>query len=157
MPEDSRNNLPEGYILVEGSYPSIEDYLHLRVVNGLTPKNREQAAGAFKGGWYGAFIVHESEPTRAVAMGRVVGDGGWYFLIADMATLPSHQRKGLGDVILKHLLATIEARAPVGKLFVNLVADPPGKRLYLKNGFEEFPAGQHSGMGKLIEVRGREA
>ena len=30
------------------------------------------------------------------ARGRVIGDGGWYFHIADMATLPEHQGRGLG-------------------------------------------------------------
>jgi GNAT superfamily N-acetyltransferase len=72
-----------------------------------------------------------------------------------MATLPEHQRKGLGDVVLKKLLATIEARAAVGTAYVNLVADPPGRRLYAKNGFEEcMPAGL--GMGQLIKVPRRE-
>ncbi|WP_370260313.1 hypothetical protein [Cryobacterium sp. TMT3-29-2] len=29
-------------------------------------------------------------------MGRIIGDGGWYFHIADMATLPEFQGRGLG-------------------------------------------------------------
>jgi len=33
-------------------------------------------------------------------MGRVIGDGGWYFHIVDMAVLPEHQRRGLGDAVL---------------------------------------------------------
>lgn len=44
-------------------------------------------------------------------MGRIIGDGGWYFLIADMATLPEHQRKGLGSVVMKHLLAYIRVKS----------------------------------------------
>ena len=68
-------------------------------------------------------------------MGRIIGDGGWYFHIADMAVLPEHQRKGLGDVILKTLLAKIRAEAPEGKPYVNLFADKPGLKLYARNGF----------------------
>ena len=49
-----------------------------------------------------------------VGMGRIIGDGGWYFYIADMAVLPDHQLKGLEDVILKTLLARIRREAPRG-------------------------------------------
>ena len=70
-------------------------------------------------------------------MGRVIGDGGWYFLIADMATLPDHQRRGLGDAILKRLLAKIKAEAAPGEAYVTLMADEPGRKLYQKHGFVE--------------------
>jgi GNAT superfamily N-acetyltransferase len=73
-------------------------------------------------------------------MGRIIGDGGWYFHIADMATLPGHQRKGLGKVILKELLARIKAQAPVGEgnePYITLLADGPGRKLYEGFGFEQ--------------------
>ncbi|KAI0430673.1 hypothetical protein F5Y09DRAFT_306930 [Xylaria sp. FL1042] len=145
-------NLPAGYVLVEGC-PSVDDYLALRAVC-VTPKTPEQASAAMKGTWYGVYVVEEAAPTKAVAMGRVVGDGGWYFLIADMVTLPEHQKKGLGDVILKQLLATIKARATRGTAYVTLGADPPGRRLYEKNGFEETMP-QVSGMSLLVECEGQ--
>ncbi|KAI1425051.1 hypothetical protein F5Y12DRAFT_784979 [Xylaria sp. FL1777] len=147
------NNLPKGYALVEG-FPSVEDYLHLRSVC-ITPKTPEQAAGCCKGSWYGVYIVEEAAPTKPVAMGRVVGDGAWYFLIADMVTLPEHQRKGLGDVILKQLLATIKARAAKGTTYVTLGADEPGRKLYLKNGFQETMP-KVMGMSLLVESEGLE-
>ncbi|KAH6630118.1 hypothetical protein B0J18DRAFT_420254, partial [Chaetomium sp. MPI-SDFR-AT-0129] len=84
-----------------------------------------------------------------VAMGRVIGDGGWYFLIADMAVLPEHQRKGLGDAVLKQLLEHIRTHAPRDEdengawPYVTLFADGPGRKLYKKNGFvESLPIGQ---------------
>jgi len=67
-------------------------------------------------------------------MGRVLGDGGWYFHVIDMAVLPEHQRRGLGDVILTALLDRIRDQAPKGA-FVNLLADPPGVALYARHGF----------------------
>lgn len=71
-------------------------------------------------------------------MGRVIGDGGWYFHIADMAVHPQHQRKGLGDVILKTLLKQIKHEAPPdGKPYISLFADEAGRRLYSKNGFQD--------------------
>ncbi|KAI1322126.1 hypothetical protein F5Y16DRAFT_387392 [Xylariaceae sp. FL0255] len=101
------------YILVEG-YPSVEDYNHLRTASGLTPKNVSQASVALQGSWYGVYAAEEATPTKAVAMGRIIGDGGWYFLVADMATLLEHQRKGLGGAILKKLFARVKSQAAEG-------------------------------------------
>jgi ribosomal protein S18 acetylase RimI-like enzyme len=69
-------------------------------------------------------------------MGRVIGDGGWYFHIADMATLPEHQGRGLGRRVLADLLAQITEAAP-GEPYVTLMADAPGRRLYESMGFVE--------------------
>lgn len=71
-----------------------------------------------------------------VGMGRVIGDGGWYFHIVDMAVLPAHQRQGIGDAVLTHLLDEIRQAAP-DDAFVSLMADPPGRRLYARHGFSE--------------------
>ena len=67
-------------------------------------------------------------------MGRMLGDGGWYFHVIDMAVLPEHQRRGIGDAILTWLLSQVRQRAPAGAI-VNLIADPPGRRLYERRGF----------------------
>ena len=129
----SADNSPAGYVIHEG-YPSVDDYVKLRTESGLTPTNAAQAAGAVKGSWYGCYAATADDPQRAVAMGRVIGDGAWYFVIADMTTLPEHQRKGLGDAILKRLLAKIKADSAPGNAYVTLMADEPGRRLYQKNG-----------------------
>jgi ribosomal protein S18 acetylase RimI-like enzyme len=47
-------------------------------------------------------------------MGRVLGDGGWYFHLVDMAVLPEHQRRGLGDAVMATLLERIRRQAPPG-------------------------------------------
>ncbi|KAI0437762.1 hypothetical protein F4803DRAFT_129825 [Xylaria telfairii] len=146
------NDLPTGYVLVEG-YPLVEDYVHLRTASGLTPKNAEQARGAINGSWYGVYVAEEAAPTRAIAMGRIIGDGGWYFLIADMATLPEHQRKGLGNAIMTKLLARVRSQAPKGTAYVVLGADLPGRRLYAKHGFRDTMPSE-MGMGLRVEAPG---
>ncbi|KAE8374517.1 hypothetical protein BDV26DRAFT_284190 [Aspergillus bertholletiae] len=124
--------LPPGYILRQG-YPPVQDYMHLRSASGLSPQSAAQAEASIRGSWYGCYITYKTGPTTTntdtdpdiphtnettttneaiVGMGRVIGDGGWYFHIADMAVLPDHQRKGLGDVILKDLLSRIRSLAP---------------------------------------------
>lgn len=124
--------IPDGYALTPGP-PSIEDYLALRELSGLTPKRREQAVAGLPGSWAAVHVVHDG---GAVAMGRVIGDGGWYFHVVDMAVLPEHQRRGLGDAVLTALVDEIRSRAPAGA-WVTLMADPPGRRLYARHGFTE--------------------
>lgn len=77
-------------------------------------------------------------------MGRIIGDGGWYFHVADMATLPDHQMKGLGKAIVRELLGFIKANAPAGpgsEPYVTLLADGPGRKLYQEFGFSETAPG----------------
>ncbi|GAA1160481.1 GNAT family N-acetyltransferase [Nocardioides aquiterrae] len=113
--------------------PNLQDYLHLRAASGLTPKSAAEGQGALAGSWCWSVVQRGG---RAVAMGRVIGDGGWYFHIADMATLPEHQGRGLGRRVLDDLLAQISAAAPAAP-YVTLMADAPGRRLYESMGFVE--------------------
>ncbi|MBL0747722.1 GNAT family N-acetyltransferase [Nocardioides baculatus] len=113
--------------------PSLEDYLHLRSASGLSPKTEAQGSGALVGTWCWSVVRRGG---RAVAMGRVIGDGGWYFHIADMATLPEHQGRGLGRRVLADLVAQIDEATPDGA-YVTLMADAPGRRLYESAGFVE--------------------
>jgi ribosomal protein S18 acetylase RimI-like enzyme len=121
-----------GYRL-EMATPPVRDYLRLRQEAGLSPKTEEQAAAALPGSWAACHVVEEADD-EIVGMGRLLGDGGWYFHVVDMAVLPRHQRRGLGDAVLSALLARIRDLAPSGA-YVNLLADPPGRRLYERHGF----------------------
>ncbi len=109
------------------------EYVALRNDAGLSPRRPDQAAAALEGSWCAVHVVHEEEG-RPVGMGRVIGDGGWYFHLVDLAVLPEHRRRGLGDLILTALVTHIKHEAPSGA-FVNLLADPPGRRLYSRHGF----------------------
>jgi GNAT superfamily N-acetyltransferase len=124
--------LPAGYRLADGP-PAVADYLLLRERAGLSPRREDQAQAALGGSWAAVHVLYEVE-VKTVGMGRLLGDGGWYFHVVDMAVLPEHQRRGLGDVILAVLLERIRREAPAGA-FVNLIADPPGRRLYSRHGF----------------------
>jgi GNAT superfamily N-acetyltransferase len=111
--------------------PAVEEYLRLRTQSGLTPKTAAQARPALANSWAWAHVRVDGQ---AVAMGRVIGDGGWYFHIADMATLPAFQKRGYGRAILQALLGRITAEAP-GQPWVTLFADAPGVPLYSNAGF----------------------
>jgi ribosomal protein S18 acetylase RimI-like enzyme len=123
--------LPEGYRLVNGA-PSIDDYLALRARSGLSPKTRPQAEIAVGGAWAAVHVVDRDG--ASVGMGRVIGDGGWYFHIIDMAVLPDHQGRGIGDAVLRWLVDRIQSQAPPDP-YITLFADEPGRRLYARHGF----------------------
>jgi ribosomal protein S18 acetylase RimI-like enzyme len=124
---------PSGYRVVDGP-PPVDTYVALRRDAGLSPATPEQAAAALAGGWYACHVVDAGG--QVVGMGRLIGDGGWYFHVVDMAVSPAHQRRGLGDAVLTRLLDEVRTTAPPGA-YVSLIADPPGRRLYERHGFEE--------------------
>lgn len=119
--------------------PALEDYRRLRAESGLSPKTLEQARAGLHGAWAAVHVVDDASGTT-VGMGRVLGDGGWYFHIVDMAVLPSHQRRGIGAAVLAALLAEIRDRAPADP-YVTLMADVPGRALYRRFGFVETAPG----------------
>jgi ribosomal protein S18 acetylase RimI-like enzyme len=125
---------PETYAL-HGGAPSPSDYVRLRRDSGLTPRTLEQAELALPGSWAACHVVDVADGTT-VGMGRLIGDGGWYFHVVDMAVLPAHQRRGIGDAVLTWLLERVREGAPPDA-FVSLMADPPGRRLYARHGFTE--------------------
>ncbi|KUI56132.1 hypothetical protein VP1G_03541 [Cytospora mali] len=152
-----QGKLPPGYTIQPGT-PSVPEYRNLRKSAGLSPVTEAQGACVASGSWYGCHITYHgldaqgSGQPQVVAMGRIIGDGGWYFHIADMATLPEHQRKGLGGIILKHLLGHIKDNSPEdGKPYISLFADPPGRRLYEKHGFVAGERFDELGMVMVME------
>jgi GNAT superfamily N-acetyltransferase len=125
---------PERHALRPG-VPTPTDYLKLRRDSDLTPRTLEQAKLALSGSWAACRVVDVADGAT-VGMGRLIGDGGWYFHVADMAVLPAHQRRGIGNWVLTWLLAQVREEAPPDA-FVSLMADPPGRRLYASHGFTE--------------------
>jgi GNAT superfamily N-acetyltransferase len=138
--------LPEGYTFTVGP-PDTASYLRLRKESGLSGVTEEQASAAMKGSTQCVHVSHDITGEIA-GMGRFFGDGGWYFIIADMAVLPSHQKKGLGNVILDYLMETIRIQAPAGGAYVSLMADPPGRKLYRNHGFVQTD--EELGMWKMV-------
>ena len=138
--------LPEGYQL-EAGLPDVETYRHLREVSGLSTRTQAQAEPVAAGSWTACHVLDSGG--TPVAMGRVIGDGGWYFHIADIATHPEHQRRGLGAAVVLHLLEAIRTLAP-DEPYITLLADAPGRSLYERLGFRE--SAPHS-VGMVFDVK----
>jgi ribosomal protein S18 acetylase RimI-like enzyme len=142
--------LASGYRLVNGP-PAVGDYLSLRSRAGLSPKSQQQGEAAVRGSWCAVHVRDGAGVT--VGMGRVIGDGGWYFHIVDMAVLPEHQRRGIGDAMLTSLIERIHAVAPP-EPYITLLADEPGRRLYARHGFVAT-APQSIGMKRVVRDAAR--
>ncbi len=121
-----------GYVLQE-RFPGTEDYRRLRVAAGLSPRSAGAAARGLPNTLFGVSILHAD---RVVGMGRIIGDGGCFFTVVDIAVEPAHQKRGLGKRIMSALDAWLRENAPVSSS-VSLFADGEAKRLYAQYGFVE--------------------
>ena len=118
--------MTDGYQLVVAT-PSADDYRRLRVAAGLSPKS----AGLPNT----LFAVQIRKEGEVVGMGRVVGDGGLFYQVVDIAVEPAHQGQGLGKAIVERIVDHLRQTAPVGA-YVSLIADGEAWRLYAQYGFK---------------------
>ena len=110
--------------------PAVEDYVRIRREAGLGLKSTAAAAKGLPNSLFSVTVVYQG---RAVGMGRVIGDGGCFFEVVDIAVVPEHRGKGLGRKIMREIMSFIEANAPPGA-YVSLITDKPA--FYRKFGFE---------------------
>lgn len=111
--------------------PAIATYQHLRVAAGLSAKS---TAAAAKGLPNSLFAVQILQGDEVVGMGRIIGDGGCFFQVVDIAVLPAHQGKGLGKLIMREIMQFIETEVPQSA-YVSLIADGQAQNLYAQFGF----------------------
>ena len=82
---------------------------------------------------------------QRVGVGRVVGDGGCFFEVVDIAVLPEHQGKGVGRLIMDAIMAYLHAHAP-SSAYVSLMADHGTPAFYERFGFTRAEAPRAAGM-----------
>ncbi len=70
---------------------------------------------------------------------------GVFFEITDIAVLPAHQKKGVGDMIMRALMEYLHANAPK-TAYVSLMADHGTPRFYQRYGFSCAELPKASGM-----------
>ena len=76
----------------------------------------------------------------------MIGDGGCFFQLVDMAVLPAHQGKGVGKIIMKELKEWMNKNVPETGV-VLLFADRPANHLYKQYGFVETEGLARSSVG----------
>lgn len=129
---DHEDDAQTGYVLLEG-FPDAIDYALLRSAAGLSRKAPEAAARGVGGTLHGVRVLRRGE---LIGMGRIIGDGGCFYFVVDIAVAPAHQGRGLGKRIMAALDAWLRANAPE-TAHVALFADGEARHLYAKYGFTE--------------------
>ena len=112
--------------------PAIATYQLLRVAAGMSAKS---TAAAAKGLPNSLFAVQVLLGDEVVGMGRIIGDGGCFFQVTDIAVLPAHQGKGLGKRIMREIMQFIETDVPQSA-YLSLIADGQAQELYAQFGFK---------------------
>lgn len=133
----------DGYELAAET-PALEDYLRLRIVAGLTPKTEAAAIAGLPGTWFAVVVRRQG---HAVGMGRIIGDGGLFFQIVDVAIEPAHQGLGLGKAIMAALMDRLSRDARGA--YVSLIADGEAHHLYSQYGFA-LTTPRSVGMAQII-------
>lgn len=126
--------------------PTTDDYIRIRCSAGLSLKSHEAASVGLSNSIYCVCVYFEEEP---VGIGRIIGDGGCFFEIVDIAVLPQHQKKGLGDMIMRALMDYLHANAP-DTAYVSLMADHGTPEFYKRFGFEASIPPVKAGMALRI-------
>ena len=81
-------------------------------------------------------------------MGRIVGDGGLFLFVVDIAVTPAWQGRGWGRRIMAALVEQLRVRAPA-RAMVGLIADGTAFRLYEQFGFRLVAPAAH---GMLLRL-----
>ena len=114
-------------------FPGVDDYRRLRALAGMSPRTRQAAERGLPNTLYGVSLLRDGE---VVGMGRIIGDGGCFYTVVDIAVAPAYQGQGHGRRIMDALDAWLRANAQ-SSAFVTLVADGDARHLYAKYGFAE--------------------
>lgn len=109
--------------------PNARDYCDLRIKCGLSAKEYESVKNALSKSIYAVQIIHEG---KMIGMGRIIGDGGCFVQVTDIAVDPEYQKQGLSKMIMENIMAYIDQYIPKS-CFVTLFADVD--YLYQKYGF----------------------
>ncbi|MBO0143712.1 GNAT family N-acetyltransferase [Agrobacterium sp. Ap1] len=120
--------------------------MRLRQNAGLTPFSRAAAEIGLAGTVFAVVVVVDGQ---VIGMGRLIGDGGCFFQITDVAVQPDHQGRGLGKAIMTAIMEYVNTMLPK-TAYVSLIADVPANKLYEQFGFRET-APRSVGMSYIVK------
>ncbi|HKM34437.1 MAG TPA: GNAT family N-acetyltransferase [Lachnospiraceae bacterium] len=111
-----------------------EDFVRLRVATGFAEIPIDHAKKALKNGLLNVSVIYNGE---LVGMGRLVGDGAMYWYLQEILVLPKYQRKGIGTMIINHLVDYVKTSSTTG-LFTTIggVSAKGKEPFYEKMGFD---------------------
>ena len=121
--------------------PSVEQFRELRRDAGLSAFSPMATQIALENTLHGVWLRRED---RLIGMGRLIGDGGCFAHVTDIAVHPDYQQQGFGRKIVSRLMQWADSNLPSG-CYISLIADPGAEKLYEKQGFS-----MRTGMARLV-------
>ncbi len=116
---------------------SAADYLALRATTDWRPVPTEQASRGVANSLYGVTAFDGQTP---VGMGRIVGDGGYIYIIVDVVVHPDYQGQGIGRGLMRRMLAFTRRGLKDGEFILLHLMSVKGKeKFYEKFGFIARP------------------
>jgi GNAT superfamily N-acetyltransferase len=125
-----------------------EDYDALRTAVGWSSYEKAQIE---EGLAKSLFIIVGYHQEKAIAMGRVIGDGMLAFYIQDVIVLPEFQGNGIGTQIMKRIMEYIDSRS-VNSSSIGLMAATGKDAFYEGFGFVRRP-NEKMGSGMSLWVK----
>lgn len=122
------------YTIIERT-PTVEEYNEVRRASGLSVKDAVAAQRGLSNTLYAVCIVHIAHQDVVLGIGRVIGDGGLFYDIVDVAVVAEHQQRGVGKMIMDALMSYVNANAGPSSL-VCLMANKGIAPFYEKYGFK---------------------
>lgn len=126
------------YKLVERC-PTVEEFFWLREAVGWKNIAPEAAERGLRNSLFGVCLYYGED---LIGCGRVLGDGGIVFYIADIIVSPVHQSQGQGKMIMEAIMNYIKLNAVPGA-FVGLMAAKGAEGFYTKLGFITRPSDKY--------------
>ncbi|MDE7178988.1 MAG: GNAT family N-acetyltransferase [Lachnospiraceae bacterium] len=133
-------------VLLVDNILKAEDFVRLRIETGFAEVPVDHARKALQNGLINVSAIYNGE---LVGMGRLVGDGAMYWYLQEIIILPQFQRKGIGTMIVNHLVDYAKANSMTGKFTTVGGVSAKGKEpFYEKMGFDIIA----NGLYKIIEI-----
>jgi GNAT superfamily N-acetyltransferase len=116
---------------------SVADFNHLRKASGFYEIEENQCRTGLENSSFSLCAKHGD---KTIGLIRVIGDGGYVVVIADVMVLPEYQGKGIGRAMMEKSMAYINGSLKEGqRVLVNLMAAKDKEPFYRKFGFDVRP------------------
>ncbi len=115
----------------------VKAYNEMREAVGWKPLEPEQTRACLDNSLY-VTVAYDGD--KAVGSARIIGDGGYMYLIADVMVIPEYQKTGIGRHMLDEIIKWFENLAKDGRcIMINLMATPGNEEFYKRFGFVSRP------------------
>lgn len=134
---------------VEHRIPTVPEYQLLRGTTNWDKIDDSSISDALSNSQFAVCITTNN---KIIAMGRIIGDGV-YFYIQDVIVLPNHKQKGIGKKVMHELEKWLDKTANPNS-FVGLMVAKGTIGFYKKFNYEVRSIDK-PGMFKIINVRSK--